>query len=148
MTGIFIALVAGTLSTTSADTTGLPPGPFLSTVRITHHPEEILFANRPYDLDLFVAFPRDSVASVSIFIRTDSMEQFQEFPLTGRFGRYTYRYDPERLPGRYIEYFFVVRLKPFALFATPLDEQGRPHPVKRIFVDPVEYFRWKKAHNR
>ncbi len=143
------ALLTVLLIAPRPDSTALmPPGPFMQTIRIIHQPEEIMFMNRPYNLELFVNFPSDSVESVSLFIRTDNMTRYQEFLLPGVRGRYTFRYDPVKMPGKSIRYFFVVRLKPFALFATPLNEDGSIRPVERTFVDPVAYYKWKRAQNR
>ena len=143
------AILTALLIAPQVDSTALIPlGPFMETIRIIHHPEEIMFINRPYNLDLFVNFPSDSVESVSLFIKTDNMARYQEFFLTRVRGRYTFRYDPVKMPGKSIRYFFVVRLKPFALFATPLNKDGFIQPVERTFVDPVAYYKWKRAQNR
>jgi hypothetical protein len=58
---VFTLLSIFLLSSEPADTIEkLPIESFLETVRIIHHPEEIMFQGRVYDLELFVHFPKDS----------------------------------------------------------------------------------------
>lgn len=141
-------IAAGLQAALPDSASGLPPGPFLSTPRIFHHPAPVLFVNRPYDIDLFVDFPADSLESVSLFYRTDSMPRFQEVTLPIQRARYRYRFDPNRQPATELSYFFVVTLQDFSLYATPLDEEGRPLPITRRLRDPVQYYRRKLSGQR
>lgn len=109
-----------------------------------HHPPEIIFTGRLYDLDLYVDFPRDSLESVALFVKTESMSRFQEIQLSGADRWYHYRFDPQRFPGKTLQYFFLVQIKGKGLFATPLNQDGYIQPVKRTRIDPREYFRWKQ----
>ena len=111
---VFTLLSIFLLSSEPVDTIEkLPVESFLETVRIIHHPEEIMFQGRVYDLELFVHFPEDSLESVSLFIRTDTTSRYQEIPIKLNRGRYSIRYDPAVFPGLLLQYFFVVRLKDY-----------------------------------
>jgi len=120
------------------------PGPFIKTIRMIHQPPEIMFQGRPYDLELYVDFPADSIESVAINIKTDSMYTYLEIPLKGDGDQYTYHFNPRRFRGFVVEYFFTVRLTNFEIFATPMDDQGRIKPVHRTLIDPIKYWEWRK----
>ncbi|MFQ6614315.1 MAG: hypothetical protein ACE5D1_05680 [Fidelibacterota bacterium] len=124
--------------------TPMNPGPFLKTIKMIHQPPELLFQGRPYDLELFVDFPLDSIETVSIYIKTDSMYTYLEIPLKDRQGHFTYRFNPRRFKGNVVEYFFTVRLKDYKIFASPMDNVGQIKPVHRTLIDPVKYWEWRK----
>ena len=139
---VFTLLSTFLLSSEPADTIDkLPVESFLETVRIIHHPEEIMFQGRVYDLELFVHFPEDSLESVSLFIRTDTTSRYQEIPMKLNRGRYSVRYDPAVFPGLLLQYFFVVRLKNYSIFATPINNNGVIQPVIHKLINPVEYYK-------
>ncbi|NOZ73806.1 MAG: hypothetical protein GXO90_00270 [FCB group bacterium] len=141
-----IALVLVSLSAQDDETwTPMNPGPFLKTIKIIHQPPEILFQGRPYDLELYVDFPTDSIETVSINIKTDSMYTFLEIPLKSKEDHYTYRFRPRRFKGNVVEYFFTVRLTNFKIFASPMDDVGQIKPVHRTLIDPVKYWEWRKT---
>ncbi len=121
------------------------PGPFLKTIKMIHHPPDILFQGRPYDLELYVDFPADSIEAVSIFIKTDSMYTYLEIPLKSTEDHYSYRFKPRRFKGNIIDYFFTVRLTNFKIFATPMDNLGQIKPVRRTLIDPTKYWEWRKT---
>jgi hypothetical protein len=114
------------------------------TPRIFHHPAKVVFNNRPYDIDLFLDFPEDSLKTVSLFLKTNRMRVYREIPLTMERARYRYRYNPYDLPGDTLTYFFIVELTDYSLFASPLDKQGFIEPVVRPLVDPVAYYKGLK----
>jgi hypothetical protein len=58
-------------------------------------------------------------------------------------GRYRYLFDPNIIPGIQLEYFFIVTLKDFSIYAEPLDENGMLSPIKKPFLDPVKYYKAK-----
>ena len=135
-----------TLLLQGADTPAETPFPettFLETIRIIHNPPAIMFEGRPYDIESFVDFPRDSVISVHLFLKTDNMSSFWEIPLTRKYDMYSYRYFDKNLPADSIHYFFLVEVEN-ALFATPLDSVGHIAPVVRELINPVEYYKAKK----
>lgn len=127
----------------------LPPkGPFPITPKVFHHPEKVLFNTRPYNMDLFVEFDEKKIESVSVFIKTDAMENYIEFPMNTSRARYRHMFNPLLTPAKTIEYFFVVIMKNKSIYAAPLDKDGYLIIVKRILEDPAEYFRRKLAQRR
>lgn len=116
---------------------------FSFTPRVFHHPPEVLFVNRPQDIDLFVDFPEDSLESIRLYFRTDRMKKYQEVHLDMVRQRYHFRFDPNEIPAKTLEYFFIVTLKDFSLFAAPLDKNGFIQPIQKKLRDPVEYYREK-----
>ncbi|RMF11139.1 MAG: hypothetical protein D6762_00085 [Candidatus Neomarinimicrobiota bacterium] len=120
------------------------PGPFLKTIKMIHHAPDIMFQGRPYDLELFVDFPEDSIESVLIHIKTDSMYTYLEIPLKKNRDHYLYRFNPRWFKGQHIQYFFTVQLSNFKIFATPMDEVGNIKPIRRTLIDPVQYWEWRK----
>lgn len=116
---------------------------FSFTPRVFHHPPEVMFENRPQDIDLFVDFPQDSLESVMFYFRTDKMNKYQEVHLDMFRQRYHFRFDPNDIPAEILEYFFIVTLKDFSLFAEPLDKNGFIQPIRRKLRDPIEYYREK-----
>ena len=141
---MFTLLSIFLLSSEPADTIEKPPvGSYLETVKIIHHPSEIMFQGRMYDLELFVHFPEDILKSVSLFIRTDTTNRYQEIPMKLKRGRYSVRYDPAVYPGVLLQYFFIVRLADYSVFATPINKNGIIQPVEHKLIDPVKYYQLK-----
>ncbi len=141
MVSVFLALLFQT-----ADT--IPTSPFngqtfLETVRIVHHPPEIMFERRPYDLACYVDFPEDSILSVTLFLKTDKSSFYQEIDLSRFYDMYSYRWLDNELKYSTVEYFFLVETTG-TIFATPLDSSGSIQPVKRTILNPVEYYRRRK----
>ena len=116
---------------------------YLQSKKIIHHPEEIMFQRRNYNLELIVDIPDDSIESVNLFIRTDTKRPYQEILLKQKRGIYSLRFDPEVFPGSLVQYFFIVQLSDYSLFAIPVDKRGAIHPVERTLVDAVEYYKLK-----
>jgi len=116
---------------------------YLQSKKIIHHPKEIMFQGRNYNLELIVDIPKDSIESVNLFIRTDIKRPYQEISLKRKRGIYSFRFDPEVFSGSLVQYFFIVQLSDYSLFAIPVDKRSAIQPVKRTLVDAVEYYKLK-----
>ena len=116
---------------------------YLQSKKIIHHPEEIMFQGRNYNLELIVDIPDNSIESVNLFIRTDTKKPYQEISLKRKRGIYSLRFDPEVFPGSLVQYFFIVQLSDYSLFAIPVDNNDAIQPVERTLVDAVEYYKLK-----
>ncbi len=99
-------------------------------------------------MDLFVDFDKNEIESASVFIKTDVMENYMEFPLKTVRARYRHHFNPLLTPAIEIEYFFVVILKDDSIYAAPLDKDGYIILVKRTLENPAEYFKRKLAQRR
>lgn len=99
-------------------------------------------------MDLFIDFDENEIESASVFIKTDEMKNFIEFPLITVRARYRHHFNPLLTPAKTIEYFFVVILKNDSIYAAPLDKDGYIILVKRTFENPAEYFKRKLAQRR
>lgn len=124
----------------------LPEGPYLRSIRISHHPPDVIIINRPYDLDLFAGFPEDSIENVSIFMKLEGSQFFREIPLTPEYGRY--RYTVEAIPdtGITLSYFFTLTLKGYGIHVIPTPVAGEmAQPVTRTTISPIEYFRQRRT---
>jgi len=126
----------------------VPEGPFPITPKVFHHPEKVLFNTRPYNMDLFVDFDDKEIESVSVFIKTDAMESYIEFPLNTFRARYRHPFNPLLTPAKTIEYFFVVILKDESIYAAPLDKNGYIIIVKRTLENSAEYFKRQLIQRR
>ncbi len=113
----------------------------LKTPRVFHVPKEVLLQGYPYDIDLIVDIPTDSLASVILMFRVNDQKGFREIPMEISRERYRFHYDPRGMPADSLEYYFVVTLTDESIIAAPLDKKGNLTPVKRPLVDPQEYFR-------
>ncbi len=125
-----------------------PKGPFSITPKVFHHPDEVVFNSRPYNMDLFVDFDESEIASASVFIKTDAMESYIEFPLNTFRARYRHPFNPLLTPAKMIEYFFVVILKDESIYAAPLDKNGYIIIVKRTLENSAEYFKRQLIQRR
>ncbi len=143
--GFLPILLTGTLWQSE---TAVPPESFLTytflnTPSVFHTEPEVLFTNRPQYIDLFVEFPKKELESVRLYFQTDSMMVWQEIHLKYFRGRYRYLFDPNIIPGTKLEYFFIVTLNNFSIYAEPIDENGILSPVQKPFMDPVKYYKAK-----
>ena len=125
--------------------TGGLPYPFQNYVsikkqRLFHYPKDPLFKGRSYNIDFIAEIPRDSITNAILFFKSDSMENYREFPLIGENGLFRFKYNPKLLPALSIEYFFVLQVKNNQFHAVPLNSKGRLTPVKRNFIDPVLFY--------
>jgi len=107
---------------------------------IFHLPSDPFFKGRPYYLELVSDIPEDSVTSASLFIATEKSVRYLEFPLENYHGLYRFRYDPLKITGNVLIYFFVLTTTDFGIYAAPLTDEGKLDPVVIKPVDPVEYY--------
>ena len=121
---------------------------FKTTEKLVHHSPKPFFENRPIELELYIDFPKDSLEIVSIFIKTEQMEQFQERPLTEKRGIYIFELNQKTYPGITVDYFYYVKTHSQGAYAYPLNEKGEISPISQRFIDPVNYYKWKKILNR
>jgi len=127
---------------------GFPQLSFKPSKKLVHHPPIPFFKNRLFNLELFVDFPSDSLEKTSLFLRTNKMKQFQEKMLKIKKGLYSFEFNPMSFPGDSLEYFFYVETKSSGYYALPLDSDGRIKPLKQKFVDPVVYYKQRRALNK
>jgi len=143
---LLLLLASGLIQISNPDLS--KEGPFPVTPRVFHHPEEVVFNTRPYNMDIFVDFDESEIESVSLFLKTDITDNYIEFPLNIIRARYRHEFNPLMTPAKTIEYFFVVTLKDHSIYAAPLDKDGYITVVKRTLQDPAEYFKRKLSRRR
>ncbi|MBT3590641.1 MAG: hypothetical protein HOK52_07790 [Candidatus Marinimicrobia bacterium] len=121
---------------------------FKPSEKLIHHSPEPFFLNRLIELELFIDFPKDSLETISIFIKTDQMDQFQEQPLVEKRGIHIFKLNQKAYPGITVEYFYYVKTYSQGSYAYPLNDKGEISPISQRFIDPVKYYKWKKILNR
>ena len=120
----------------------------LSEPKLYHYPPDPLFINRPFSLDMVTAIPDALIKSVSLLFKTDQMENYREISLKGSHGLYRFKVKTDEFPGKSINYFFVVYTNEGEIYGAPLDSKGIISPVKRKFLDPIQYYDRKKRLNQ
>ena len=115
--------------------------------RLFHSPPKPLFKGRSHNLNFITDVPDDSVLSATLFFKTDFMAYYQEFVLNGVKGLYQFTYDPKTYPGTYLQYYFVIETEK-KVYGSPLNDQGELSPVKKLLVDPVQYFKQQARLNQ
>ena len=144
--GIYLALLLIFLNTAwlpaaEPDSTLDISTSYLQTIpSLLHLPPKIIFDDRITKLQLYVDIPEDSIATVSIFYRTNTMENMQEITLSKKKGSYSFNFDPGIQGGDSVTYFFTVAVKDQSIHATPLDINGKIKPYKKPLVDPIKYY--------
>ena len=144
--GINIALLFIFLNTTwlpaaEPDSTLDISASYLQTIPLLMHlPPKIVFDDRLTKLQLYVDIPEDSIETVSIFYRTNTMENMQEIILAKEKGSYSFKFDPGIQGGDSIAYFFTVAVKDQSIHATPLDINGKIKPYNKPLVDAIKYY--------
>ena len=114
---------------------------YLQTIPLLMHlPPKIVFDDRLTKLQLYVDIPEDSIETVSIFYRTNTMENMQEIILAKEKGSYSFNFDPGIQGGDSIAYFFTVAVKDQSIHATPLDINGKIKPYNKPLVDAIKYY--------
>ena len=115
--------------------------------RLFHSPPKPLFKGRSHNLNFITDVPDDSVLSATLFFKTDFMAYYQEFALNGVKGLYQFTYDPKTYPGTYLQYYFVIETEK-KVYGSPLNDRGELSPVKKLLVDPVQYFKQQARLNQ
>ena len=115
--------------------------------RLFHSPPKPLFKGRSHNLNFITDVPDDSVLSATLFFKTDFMAYYQEFALNGVKGLYQFTYNPKTYPGTYLQYYFVIETEK-KVYGSPLNDQGELIPVKKLLVDPVQYFKQQARLNQ
>ena len=120
----------------------------IADIKIFHSPPEPLFVGRPFELSLVTEISDSLLSSVLLFFKTNKMETYREIILTGDSGLYKYKIDIKNFPGESIDYFFAVRTLDGKIYGAPVDDNNLLSPIKKIFIDPVQYFEQKKRLNQ
>ena len=120
----------------------------IADIKIFHSPPEPLFVGRPFELSLVTEISDSLLSSVLLFFKTNKMETYREIILTGDSGLYKYKIDIKKFPGESIDYFFAVRTLDGKIYGAPVDDNNLLSPIKKIFIDPVQYFEQKKRLNQ
>ena len=120
----------------------------IADIKIFHSPPEPLFVGRPFELSLVTEISDSLLSSVLLFFKTNKMETYREIILTGDSGLYKYKIDIKEFPGESIDYFFAVRTLDGKIYGAPVDDNNLLSPIKKIFIDPVQYFEQKKRLNQ
>lgn len=118
---------------------------FSFTPKLFHHPQRVLFNSRTFDLEVFSDFPPNSVQSISLFYKTDTVPRYQEIPFDPHKKRFSYRYNPRKYPANKITYFFTISLTNGELYGTPVDSVGQLLPVTKYLWDPREYYKQRAS---
>ena len=120
----------------------------IADIKLFHSPPEPLFVGRPFELSLVIEISDSLLSSVLLFFKTNKMETYREIILTGDSGLYKYKIDIKEFPGESIDYFFAVRTLEGKIYGAPVDDNNLLSPIKKIFIDPVQYFEQKKRLNQ
>ena len=138
---IFIYLSDVSLTASLPDSASYYSGSsFQEMSTLLHMPPKNIFDDRLTKLQLYVDIPEDSIESVSIFYRTNTMENMQEIILSKEKGPYSFNFDPGIQGGDSVTYFFTVAVKDQSIHATPLDINGKIEPYNKPLVDPIKYY--------
>ena len=119
-----------------------------SDIKLFHNPPEPLFIGRSFELSLVAEISDSLLSSVLLFFKTSKMETYREINLSGNGGLYNYKVDIKNFPGESIDYFFAVRTIDGKIYGAPVDRDNLLSPIKKEFVDPVQYFEQKKRLNQ
>ena len=138
---LFIFLNTTWLPAAEPDSTLDISASYLRTIPLLMHlPPKIVFDDRLTKLQLYVDIPEDSIETVSIFYRTNTMENMQEIILAKEKGSYYFNFDPGIQGGDSVAYFFTVAVKDQSIHATPLDINGKIKPYNKPLVDAIKYY--------
>ena len=117
-------------------------------IKIFHSPPEPLFIGRPFELSLVTEIDESLLSSVLLFFKTNEMESYREIILTGDAGLYKYKINVINFPGESIDYFFAIRTTDGRIYGAPVDNNKSLNPIRKVFIDPVQYFEQKKRLNK
>ena len=117
-------------------------------IKLFHSPPEPLFIGRPFELSLVTEINELLLSSVLLFFKTNKMDTYREITLQGESGLYNYKIDIKKFPGESIDYFFSVKTIDGRIYGAPVNKNKIISPIKKTFIDPVEYFEQKKRLNQ
>ena len=117
-------------------------------IKLFHSPPEPLFIGRPFELSLVAEIDESLLSAVLLFFKTNEMESYREIILTGDAGLYKYKINVNNFPGESIDYFFAIKTIDGRIYGAPVDNNKSLSPIKKIFIDPVQYFEQKKRLNQ
>ena len=120
----------------------------INEIKLFHSPPEPLFIGRPFELSLVTEIDETLLSSVLLFFKTNKMETYQEIILQGTNGLYNYKIDIKKFPGESIDYFFAVKTLDGKIYGAPVDKNNMIDPIKKIFINPVQYFEQRKRLNQ
>ena len=117
-------------------------------IKLFHSPPEPLFIGRPFELSLVTEINKSLLSSVLLFFKTNEMKSYREITLSGDAGIYKYKVDVNNFPGESIEYFFAIKTIDGKIYGAPVDDNKFINPIKKTFIDPIQYFEQKKRLNK
>ena len=117
-------------------------------IKLFHSPPNPLFIGRPFELTLVTEIDESLLTSVLLFFKTNKMKSYREITLSGDSGLYKYKIDINDFPSKSIEYFFAIRTIDGRIYGAPVDDNKSLSPIRRILIDPVQYFEQKKRLNQ
>jgi len=120
----------------------------IADIKLFHSPPEPLFIGRPFELSLVTEISDSLLFSVLLFFKTNKMETYREIILNGDSGLYKYKVDIKKFSGESIDYFFAVRTLDGKIYGAPVDDKNLLSPIRKSFIDPVQYFEQKKRLNQ
>ena len=120
----------------------------IADIKLFHSPPEPLFIGRPFELFLVTEISDSLLFSVLLFFKTNKMETYREIILNGDSGLYKYKVDIKKFSGESIDYFFAVRTLDGKIYGAPVDNKNLLSPIRKSFIDPVQYFEQKKRLNQ
>ena len=115
--------------------------------RLFHSPPNPFFKNRKHNIDFITDISTDSIISSSLFFKTNFMEHYREFALKSEHGMFRFNYDPKIFPATHLEYYFIMKTKN-GLFGSPIDDNGNLSPIKKLLIDPIQYYKQKSRLNQ
>ena len=120
----------------------------IENIKLFHSPPNPLFIGRPFELLLVTEIDESLLSSVLLLLKTNEMESYREITLSGDSGLYKYKIDINNFPGEAIEYFFAIRTIDGRIYGAPVDNNKSLSPIRKTFIDPVQYFEQKKRLNQ
>ena len=115
--------------------------------QIFHSPPKPLFKNRKHNINFITNIPQDSIRSASLFFKTNFMEYYREFTIAGDHGMFRFVYDPEIFPATHLEYYFIIETKD-RIVGSPIDDNGNLAPIKKLMIDPIQYYKQQARLNK
>ena len=115
--------------------------------RLFHAPPKPLFKGRKHNLDFITDIPSDSIISASLFFKTNIMAYYREFEIEDEHGLFRFIYDPKIYPGTHLQYYFIIKTET-GIHGSPINDNGELAPVKKLLVDPIQYYKQQSRLNK